>query len=270
LAPLPATRLLPLLGGALMLLSACEPPDAPLPRHSQWVIHSKVRFVADDYVTLRDPLPLSDFRLTFPYVSGDLYGSVSIADWLHPRIQPDYTFEIDLNRTQADLVRSLEPTAFNESYLKIDPPEARIARLTPEALQADGIEPVALSSWVDPRTGVPLMLVYFDRPARITGTLMREGGTTRFDIRAGGAGYVWIGSMAGQQHETIYRDVDPPGQVYLALTPYEDNAIRLPPPVDNATTQESTTSHASSSMPGLHGAGSPQHAAAREHGVPGR
>jgi hypothetical protein len=233
------------------------------------VIHSKVSFVADDYVTRRDPLPLSDFRLSFPYISGDLYGSVSIADLLQPKIQPDYTFEIDLDRTQADLVRSLDPTEFSEAYLKIDPPEARIARFAPEVLQADGIEPVALASWVDTRTHAPLMLVYFDRPARITGAVTHEGHTTRFNIRAGEAGYVWIGSFENQDHETMYRDVDPPRQLYLALTPYKDNAFRPPPPVDNTTARESTSSEASSSAPDLRGADSPRHAA-RELGTPER
>jgi len=46
-------------------------------------------------------------------------------------------------------MRSLQPTEFSLDYLKIDPPDTRIARLAPLALQTDGIEQVAAADWID-------------------------------------------------------------------------------------------------------------------------
>jgi hypothetical protein len=282
--PLAARRLLIALCGTLMLLAACEPETPPVENDPQWVIRSRVSFVGSDLATPRDALPLSSFRLTFPYVAGDLYGAPSIADFIHPKINPDYSFEIDLNRTQADLVRSLQPTEFNEEYLRIDPADARIARLTPQALQADGIEQVAATDWVDRRTHQPLMLVYFDRPARITGAVTRNGHTTRYNVRASKAGYVWIGVVQNEDSERMYREVDRPEQVILALAPKTDDINRLPPPVvppadamaarDSAASTEPGTAQkeepAAHPQPDLRGADNPRRAAARDRGVPDR
>jgi hypothetical protein len=212
---------------ALLILAACEAPSPPPETHPQWVIRSRVAFLANDLTTAREPLPLSAFRLTFPYITGDLYGSANIGDFIHPVLNSDYTFEVDLNRTQNDLVHSLQQTEFNYlAFLKIDPPEARIARLTPLALKADGIEQVATSDWVDPSSNERLMLVYVDRPARITGALTRNGHTTRYNIRASKAGYVWIGCIETPDGEMMFTEVERPEKLILALTPPE--AAELP------------------------------------------
>lgn len=213
-----ARRLL-LAAAALLILSACEPPAAPVENHPQWVIRSQVSFVEPDLKTAREPQALSAFKLSFPYVAGDLQGAPSIADLLRPQINPDYTFVIDLNRTQGDLVRSLQPTEFGQTFLRIDPEEARIARLRPQALKPDSIEPIASTDWVDARTHEPLMLVYFDRAARITGVDTRSSPVTRYNIRAGQAGYVWIGCVLKDDGELMYREVDTPDHVILALSP---------------------------------------------------
>jgi hypothetical protein len=214
-----AKRQIIALTGVLLILVACEAQNTPPENHPQWVIHSKVVFKEADFITAREPLPQSAFRLTFPYVAGDLYGAPNVGDFIHPVLKPDYTFEIDLNRTQADLLRSLGPTDFSVEYLKIDPPDARIARLTPLALQADGIEQVATSDWVDTRSNGRLMLVYVDKPARITGALTRNGHTVRYNIRASKAGYIWIGSIETEDNELMFTEVERPENVILALTP---------------------------------------------------
>jgi hypothetical protein len=285
--PVVHTRHLVTLASALLILTACEPPAPPVESHPEWVIHSKVAFVGTDLVTPREPLPLAAFRLTFPYVSGDLYGSPTIGDFIHPKINADYTFEIDLNRTQADLLRSLQPTEFNEEYLRIDPPEARIARLTPQALEADGIDQVAAADWVDTRSNQRLMLVYVDRPARITGSLTRNGHSTHYNIRVAKAGYIWIGSVLNQDDERMYREVERPEHVILALAPKVDDSIRLPPP--EIPPADSTATGPGAAAPGaapketagpqqasstsaldLRGSDSPRRAASRERGVPER
>jgi hypothetical protein len=264
--------------GALLILAACEPPAPPVENHPQWVIRSKVSFVDADLATAREPLPLPAFKLSFPYVSGDLYSSPSIADLLHAQINPDYSFVIDLNRTQTDLVRSLQPTLFSsDEALRIDPPDARIARLTPQALKPDSIEPIASTHWVDARSHAPLMLVYFDRPARITGVVMRDGRTMRYNIRAGQAGYVWIGYVLNEEGERMYREVDRPEHLILALAPKTDDSLHLPPieMPPGETPGKSSPSPASRSQsappaPDLRGTESPRQAAARERGAPAR
>jgi hypothetical protein len=184
-----------------------------------WVLHSRIQFFSSDLQVAREPQPRSSFRLFFPYIAGDLYGPATTGDFIHPVINADYTFEIDFGRVQQDLARSLQPTEFSLDYLKIDPPAARIARLAPLALQPDGIEQVATTDWIDASTHERLMLVYFDRPARITGALVRNDYTIRYNVRATEPGYIWIARRRTEDGEQMYTEVEKPESVVLALTP---------------------------------------------------
>lgn len=242
---LDAKRQILALTGVLFILVACEAQNPPPEYHPDWVIHSKVVFREADFITPRPALPQSAFRLTFQYIAGDLYGAPNIGELSHPVLNPDYTFELDLNSTQADLVRSLQPTEFSADYMRIDPPDARIARLAPLAMQADGIEQVATTDWVDARSNKRLMLVYADRPARITGALTRNGHTVSYNIRIAEAGYVWIGCVKTEDAELMFREVDPPTHVVLALTPPE-TARHNPLPLGEALVASSSSSEAES------------------------
>lgn len=238
------------LAGVLLILVACEAQNPPPENHPQWVIHSRVEFLTSDLSSPRPPLPLSAFRLTFPYVAGDLYGSPTIGDFIHPVLKPDYSFKIDLNRTQEDLLRSLQPTDFTLDYMKIDPPDARIARLTPQALQADGIEQVATTDWVDKASKERLMLVYVDRPARITGAMTRNGHTVLYNIRMSKAGYVWIGCVRTEDNELMFREVPPPENLILALTPKSTSQAEPAVIPDLAPHPQTASSSATSSATG--------------------
>jgi hypothetical protein len=194
--------------------------------HNSWVLHSQIKFLAQDLQTAREPLPRNTFRLFFPYIAGDLYGPATTGDFIRPVINADYTFEIDFNRVHQDLVRSLQPTEFSLDYLKIDPPDTRIARLAPLALQPDGIEQVAVADWIDAASHERLLLVYVDRPARITGTLVRDEYTIRYNVRASAPGYVWIARRQTDDGEQMYTEVEKPETVVLALTPPQPPAAQ--------------------------------------------
>jgi hypothetical protein len=207
-----------LLALAVVVIGLCGCGQAQRKRIPQWVIHSRVMFLSEDLRSEREPLPLNAFRLWFPYVAGDLYGPPTTGDFIQPKVNADYTVELDLNSSYEHLQRSLQPTEFTLPYLRIDPPQARIARLTPLALQVDGIEQVGITDWVDPRSKDRLMLVYLDRPARITGSTVTKGRTLRYDVRAASAGYVWIGRVSSADGD-IYTTVGKPDHVVLAVTP---------------------------------------------------
>jgi hypothetical protein len=210
-------RLLFVVIAAASTLAGCGQGESE--GHRGWVLHSQIKFLSADLQGTRDPLPRNAFRLFFPYIAGDLYGPATTGDFIHPVINADLTFEIDFGRAQQDLNRSLQPTEFSLDYLKIDPPDARIARLAPLALQPDGIEQVAATDWIDAVTHERLMLVYVDRPSRITGALVRDDYTIRYNVRAPTAGYIWIARRQTDDGEQMYTEVEKPESVVLALTP---------------------------------------------------
>jgi hypothetical protein len=213
---------------ALAGLAGCGQVDTEA--HHGWVLHSQVKFFSPDFQMASEPLPRSAFRLFFPYVAGDLYGPATTGDFIHPLLNADLTFDIDFGRIQKDLLRELQPTEFRLEYLKIEPAEARIARLAPLALQPDGIDQVATANWIDGATHEQLMLVYVDRPCRITGALVRNDHTVRYNVRAAAAGYIWIAGRQTADGEHMYTEVAQPETVYLGLTPSAPANHPAPPP----------------------------------------
>ncbi|MBS0417616.1 MAG: hypothetical protein JSR66_07875 [Proteobacteria bacterium] len=197
----------------LLWLSGCRQPPAP---RADWIIRSQLVFLSADPATERAPLARNQFRLFFPYIAGDIYGSPTTGDFINPVLGADYRFEIDLNRSHAALLASLEPTDFSVPYLKITPADARVARLAPMVLQADGIEPVGRTDWLDGDSRHTLMLLYLDRPATITG----KSPTVEFAIRSAAAGYVWVGSQVGSAG-TVYTAMPAPAHLLLAVTTHK-------------------------------------------------
>lgn len=190
----------------LVVASGC----ARAPHHPGWVLHAAIEVVGTP--------PAGGYRLVFPYIVGDLYGSPNTGNFVAPVSRTATDFTLDLNATQQALESELGPTEFSLRFLEIVPSDARLARLTPVALQRDGIEPIGPVEWVDAQSHTPLMLVYVDRPARIEGSLTRGGTTIRYDIRVGRPGYVWIGPVGSGGHETVYTVLPPPQQLLLTIT----------------------------------------------------
>lgn len=191
---------------ALAALSGCARP----PHHPDWVIHSTLEVIG--------PPPVGGYRLAFPYIVGDFYGSPNTGDFVVPVSRTSGGFTLDLNRTQQALESELGPTDFSLRFLKITPAKTRIARLAPVALQRAGIEPVGTVDWLDAQSHESMMLVYVDRPARIAGSLRRRGETIRYDIRAAKPGYIWVGGIPAGDHVTLYTAVPPPQHLVLTIT----------------------------------------------------
>ncbi|HTV78463.1 MAG TPA: hypothetical protein VMF03_09400 [Steroidobacteraceae bacterium] len=190
----------------LVLVAGCSRAS----HHPGWVIHSSIEFVGSP--------PAGGYRLIFPYIVGDFYGSPNTGAFVKPVTRTSSGFTLDLNRTHEALESELEPTDFELRFMKITPRDARLARLTPIALQRDGIDPVGAVDWLDAQSRRSLMLVYVDRPALITGSVTRGGETFRYDIRIGSPGYVWIGGIRAGAHDTTYTVVPPPQHLMLQIT----------------------------------------------------
>lgn len=185
----------------------------------EWVIHSRLVFLTADLTEVLPPPPFKSFRLWFPFVIGDLYGAPGTGDFVGAAVHPDGTVDIDLNRSLEDLEVSLEPTEFSLSFLKIFPASARIARLAPAALQANGIERIGTTEWVDLDLRERLMLIYVDRPARIIGSTVARGTPINYDLRFPAAGYAWVRMQTSAEQGIDYKVVPRPKHLVLAVTP---------------------------------------------------
>lgn len=194
---------------ALIALIALLAGCSRTPHHPGWVIHSALEVIG--------PQPAGGYRLVFPYIVGDFYGSPDTGDFVVPVSRTPDSFTLDLNRTQRALQSELTSTDFSLRFLKITPAKARIARLAPAALERNGLEPVGTVQWRGATSGRPLMLVYVDRAARIFGSITRAGETLRYDIRAAKPGYVWVAALRAGKHDTLYTVVPPPARLTLTI-----------------------------------------------------
>jgi hypothetical protein len=197
------------------LLAACgnsEPP--PPPEVPALIVQSQVAFYQADRKSLREA-PKEPLRLWMPYVVGDIYGSPNAGELAPVTLNKDLSFRMNLNRASVFLEKSLVPTAFSTRWLKIEPANARIARLLPYVLPADNIQPLGRAEWLD-ESGRRYMLVYLDRPARVRGEVVYENRRLEYDIEATQAGYVWV-----QQPDDsgTYKAVPRPAKLTLGVTP---------------------------------------------------
>jgi hypothetical protein len=195
-----------------LLLTACARPAPP---RAEWIISAQVEFRAADG-TARAAPPAKDARLWMPWVLGDLYGAPDGGELAPVALQGDYRFTLDLNATTR-IAQALakEQTEFTEAWIHIEPAEARMARLVPYVLEANGIAPLGEAEWMD-ATGQRLMLLYFDRAARIVGRYQRDSLTLEFAVVAEAPGYVWVVSPTGSG---IFKNAPFPQRVMLAVFP---------------------------------------------------
>jgi hypothetical protein len=200
----------------LAVIAGCSPrSEDASPPHSEWIIAAQVAFYEADAKTVR-PAPKYPLRLWVPYVVGDIYGAPNAGELAPVVLHPDLSFTIDLNRRYVRLADALVPTAFSQKWMTIEPASARVARVSPFVLPKEGIQPLGTSEWLDADTGVRLLLIYLDRPARIRGEIVHEGRNLRFDIDAREAGYVWV---AQPQGSGAYLAVPRPAHLMLAVMP---------------------------------------------------
>jgi hypothetical protein len=197
-------------------LSSCGGPKEEGPAQlSHLIIHSHVTFVGADGKTLREA-PKEPLRLWMPFVVGDFYGAPNAGELVPVELRPDMSFSVNLNAALPLIPKVLIPTAFSQKWMAIEPAAARVARLSPFVLPSEGIVPVGMTEWLDEDTGAKLMLIYFDRPARVRGDIVYEGRRLQFDIEAREAGYLWIQQPEGSG---TFRAAAWPARVVLAVMP---------------------------------------------------
>ena len=105
-----------------------------------------------------------------------------------------------------------------DAEIPVTPPAYRILRFNEDYSSLSN--PAGRTDWFDPASGRPLLLLYLDRAATISGRSVVRGKPLRYAIQAAAPGYVWVGQQSGAD-ENVYAVTPRPARLLLAVTPLE-------------------------------------------------
>lgn len=167
----------------------------PFTERPEWVFSARMAFFEKGRLTARPRMSQSDFKLWFPWIGGDLYGAPTTTDFIEPVVDADYSFTIDLNKSQPHLIRSLDTARFTDMNLTVEPADVRIARVATFTMKPDLSDRAGSTSWQDGDAPADsYILAYFDRACRIGGTIKFGDANVerKYDLVVPAAGYYWL------------------------------------------------------------------------------
>ena len=171
-------------------LVACTP--RPEPVGAEWKLRTRVEFVESDFSTPRAAVSPEDFYLAFPFIGGDLYGAPTTDDYVRVKVDPDYSFVLDLTTSQRFASRAARPAAIGEGRVHGTPAAMSLARVATFTTNSETDQKAGFTGWWDVSSDGNLVLAYLDRPGRIVGTMTEDGHEYRFDISVERKGYAWL------------------------------------------------------------------------------
>ena len=172
--------------------AATTSPAQSRPKAS--VYHALVEVVNDANVRQTVPGDRSSYSLSFPVIAGSVIGKPGNTDLVALTAQ----IGDNLRLSEATLLNGLQSAATTidpdhaAHGLVVDPADTRFARLATMGSSKSIIETVDSALFVDPSTRVAVVLLYFDRPCRVSGTVnMGQSRQATYDIVIPNAGLHW-------------------------------------------------------------------------------
>ena len=173
---------------ALALLAACAAPAAQPDLRSAQTLPMTLEIIDSEHRRLPSGLQSAPFAVEFAFITGALFGQVDTDTVLEVSGRPGQTVDIDLAKLRSEasrVARSLRPGALPPG-VQLQPLDAEIARV------ATGADGGAAAGLIDAESRAGLLLVYFDRPCRIYGTMRDRDAESIVDVAIPSAGMHWI------------------------------------------------------------------------------
>lgn len=138
------------------------------------------------------PAPTADIQLWFPVIAGHLFGTANAETSWPATLDEESRFELPMSEIAAQLEVMALPFDAKETGVLLEPQTVRVARLQAFANSEFTGEPRGKTQWRDSNSGRQMMLVYFDRPCRLLGSLFHSGTELRLDVAIPAAGAYWL------------------------------------------------------------------------------
>jgi hypothetical protein len=172
--------------------------------------------------------------LVFPYVPGQIFGSPGSEVLFTELVTPEGTLHLQFERALPGLqegAATLQATATTEG-LSIRPARTRFARIGTFPFDARTRKPLGEGGFIDGRTREHLILMYFDRPCVLAGTLTvgQEKYVHTISIPVAGFHLLRV-EQQGPRHHVLSRAEDPSGIIFsIHLLDLQQTCTRCAPP----------------------------------------
>lgn len=179
-----------------LLLQACSSPGAWDSPGAQALSHLSFELVGYDHNFKKpDERPLvNNTVLWLPGLSGAFFGTPDTDSRWSVRANSDDQYELSIEQLQTELSASAAPFDVTETALMLEPQTTRLATINSYVLSTFDGEPLGISRWQNQRSKREMMLVYFDRPCRVLGSVFNGDTEIRFNVSVPEAGLYWLES----------------------------------------------------------------------------
>ena len=205
----------------VLLLSAllCGCAGVQVLRHAEslTVVRATVEYVDENNLVVDAQFQPGHIVLVFPYVPGQIFGSPGSELLFTYLLTPQSELQLELENALpglqdgAALLKTVEETA----GLTMRPAQTRLARIGTFPFDAKTLEPLGEGGFIDSSTREHLILMYFDRPCVLSGTLYTDQDEYVHDIAIPAAGFHFLRvQQQGAGRHLLSRAVDTSGIVF--------------------------------------------------------
>lgn len=132
-------------------------------------------------------------QLWFPAIAGHFYGTPNLQKSWHASLDEAGGFQLpSTTQIEQELSKLARPFDEQETAILVEPAATRVARLKTYVISEFDGEAVGTARWQASKHRSELLLVYFDRPCQVLGSLFFAGQEHRFDVRVPEAGLYWL------------------------------------------------------------------------------
>jgi hypothetical protein len=171
-----------------------DPQASSIPVRASSVIDTTVEYVGPNNIQLDDSYYPRQVALAFPMVGGAIFGVPGDTAIFVSELDQSLHLYVDLTESKDMIDRTILPLSdeWQQSGLNIEPQDARIGRLGTFAYSLEDGQQIGAGGFIDTTTRRNLILLYVDRPCRLTGELSMDNRTYRHELEFAEKGFHWI------------------------------------------------------------------------------
>lgn len=190
-----------------ILVAACSTTPVHQPEFESGVtsINTKIEYVGPNNIALHEEQYPDDVVLSFPYVSGALFGHISDLPVYIVKADKERSFSLNLLERIETIDHGAAPLNKNlrEQGIKILPEDTRLARLGTLPYRYSNRESIGGGGFIDTDSRNILILAYVNQSCEIKGSYAQNGKKYIYQLVFPGKGFHWIEVLVDKNNTVL-------------------------------------------------------------------